>query len=271
MLAIPPAVLAEAEALGLGGWAGELEASLSWAQASWDLTIGRAYDCATEAFLPEATQRDGPPAVLKVPLAIGAPVPNEIAVLQLAGGRAVAALLTCDEQRRLLLLERLGTPMSALGIPVDTRRELLCGGASGWEELDRRCSSRAIDHALACAERRNAAHDGRRAVLVHGDVHRWNALGAPDGFKLVDPAGLLAEPELDLGVITREDPLELIVSDPFARAQRLAALTGLQAEAIWQWGVLERVSTGLLALRIGLQPIGSQMLRAAEAEADGAW
>jgi streptomycin 6-kinase len=51
-----------------------------------------------------------------------------------------------------------------------------------------------------------AAHDDERAVLVHGDVHEWNALQAPGGgFKLVDPDGLVAEPEYDLGVLMRED------------------------------------------------------------------
>jgi streptomycin 6-kinase len=53
--------------------------------------------------------------------------------------------------------------------------------------------------ALSCAELRVAAHDDERAVLVHGDVHEWNALQAPGGgFRLVDPDGLLAEPEYDL-------------------------------------------------------------------------
>jgi len=50
-------------------------------------------------------------------------------------------------------------------------------------------SERAVDHALACAARRVAAHDDERAFLVHGDVHQWNALEAPGGFKLVDPDG----------------------------------------------------------------------------------
>jgi hypothetical protein len=35
-----------------------------------------------------------------------------------------------------------------------------------------------VDHALACATRRQEAHDDERAVLVHGDVHQWNALRA---------------------------------------------------------------------------------------------
>ena len=42
---------------------------------------------------------------------------------------------------------------------------------------------------------------------MHGDVHQWNALqAAGGGFKLVDPDGLLAEAEYDLGILMREDP-----------------------------------------------------------------
>jgi streptomycin 6-kinase len=122
-----------------------------------------------------------------------------------------------------------------------------------------------VDYALACADRRAAAHDPERAVLVHGDVHQWNALRASDGgFKLVDPDGLLAQPEYDLGILMREDPAELMERDPTSRAVWLAARTGLDAEAIWEWGVVERVSTGLLATQIGLQPVAGLMLQAAE-------
>ena len=92
-----------------------------------------------------------------------------------------------------------------------------------WEALDHPCSERAVDHALACAERRDRRPRDERAVLVHGDVHQWNALEAADGFKLVDPDGLLAEPEYDLGVLMREDPLELMAGDPARRARWLAA------------------------------------------------
>ncbi len=121
-----------------------------------------------------------------------------------------------------------------------------------------------IDDALACAERRVAAHDDERCVLVHGDLHAWNALCAGDGFKLIDPEGLLAEAEYDLGILMREDPVELLDGDPRARARKLAALTGCDATAAWEWGVVERVSTGLLATKLGLQPAGRDMLAAAD-------
>ncbi len=131
--------------------------------------------------------------------------------------------------------------MRELALPTRQRHEILCATAARvwraapecglptgadkggglidfittlFEELDHPCSERAIDDAVACATRRIAAHDDERAVLLHGDVHQWNALQTADGFKLVDPDGLLAEPEYDLGIIMREDPIELLDGDP---------------------------------------------------------
>jgi streptomycin 6-kinase len=133
-----------------------------------------------------------------------------------------------------------------------------------WEELGRPCSERAVEYALACAAERGKAHDDERAVLVHGDVHQWNTLEAPGGYKLVDPDGVLAEAECDLGVLMREDPEELLHGDPYGRARWLARRCGLDAHAIWQWGAVERVATGLVLTRIGLQPVASQMLAVAD-------
>ena len=76
--------------------------------------------------------------------------------------------------------------------------------------------------------------------------------------------GLLAEPEYDLGIIMREDPEDLLHSDSYERATRLARLTGRDPLGIWEWGVVERVSTGLLLTSIDVQPVGRQMLAAAD-------
>jgi streptomycin 6-kinase len=181
--------------------------------------------------------------------------------------------------------------MFELGLPIRRRQEILCsaavkmwrpvpgcdlptGAEKGrwlashitklWEELDRPCSERAVDYALACATQRTAAHDDERAVLVHGDIHQWNALESGDGFKLVDPDGLLAEAEYDMGILMREDPVDLLEGDPRERSRWLAARTGLDATAIWEWGVVERVSTGLIATQIDLQPEGRAMLATAD-------
>ena len=278
--------------VGAGRWLDDLPLLVASVEQEWAIAVGDAYSDSTEAFVAKATCADGTAAVLKliVPRS-GDAAENEIAVLRLTGGEGCVRLLRDDAVRGALLLERLGRPLYQLALPIRRRHEILCltaarvwrpapgcglptGAekarwladfiAATWEELDHPCSERVIDHALACAKRRADAFREERAVLVHGDVHQWNTLEAQDGFKLVDPDGLLVEPEYDLGIVMREDPLDLLQGDAHERARWLAASTGLDASAIWEWGVVERVSTGLLGTKIGLQPVAREMLAAAE-------
>ncbi len=72
-----------------------------------------------------------------------------------------------------------------------------------------------------------------------------------------------------MGIIMREDPVELLRRDPRERARRLASQTGLDATAIWEWGAVERVSSGLLCTKVEIQPTGREMLAAAERVAAG--
>lgn len=294
---IHPVLRSKAEAAGAGDWIGDLPAIIAGLEQDWSITVGRPYDSSTEAFVAQATLADGTPAVLKLMIPRpGDHARREIAVLRLTAGQGCVRLLRDDVARGALLLERLGRSLDQFGLPVRARHEILCAAAgllwrpapgaglptgadqgrwlaayitAAWEELGRPCSARAVEYALACAVRRVAAHDDERAVLVHGDVHQWNALAAAGGFKLVDPDGLLAEAEYDLGIIMREDPVELLQGDPRERSRWLARRCGLDETAIWEWGAVERVSTGLLATRIGLQPVGAQMLAAADQVAAG--
>jgi streptomycin 6-kinase len=282
----------KAAVVGAEDWVLGLDALIADLERDWSITVGTAYPDATEAFVAPATMADGTLAVLKLimPRDLDA-ARGEIAVLRLADGDGCARLLRDDLERGALLVERLGRSLHDLQLPIEQRHDILCatarrvwrpapdcglttGADKGrwladaiirqWEALDRPCSERAVEHALACAGRRIAAHDDERAVLVHGDVHQWNTLEAESGFKLVDPDGLLAEAEYDLGILMREDPRELLDGDPHERAHALAARTGLDATAIWEWGVIERVSTGLLGTAIDLQPVAREMLEVAD-------
>jgi streptomycin 6-kinase len=296
VIQVPEVVRQKAFAVGADVWLDDLPLLVATLEQEWGIAVGAAYSDSTEAFVAEAICEDGTPAVLKllVPRS-GDAAENEIKVLRLTDGDGCVRLLRDEAARGALLLERLGRSLYQLGLPIRRRHEILCatatrvwrpapdcglptGAAKGrwladfitatWKELDHPCSERAVDYALMCAGRRVAAHRDERAVLVHGDVHEWNALEAPGGFKLVDPDGLLAEPEYDLGIIMREDPLDLLDHDPYERARWLAARTGLDPTAIWEWGVVERVSTGLLATSVGLQPVGGQMLSVADRVAE---
>jgi streptomycin 6-kinase len=91
-------------------------------------------------------------------------------------------------------------------------------------------------------------------VLVHGDAHGWNTLEAGGGsFKFVDPEGVWSEPAHDLGVPMREYNLPLLAGDTMrlarGRAELLASWCEVDPEPVWQWGFIERVSTGLANVR----------------------
>jgi streptomycin 6-kinase len=295
MIEVPAVVRNKALAAGAEDWLERLPALVSGLEADWSIAVGRPYGCGSEAFVAEGTLADATPVVLKVLVpGAGNDPSNEATVLRLADGDGCPGLYQFDAERGALLMERLGRPMYELGLPLSRRLEILCATAARiwrpvpdcglptgaekarwladfivmlWEDLDHPCSERAVDHALTFARRREEAHRDERAVLVHGDVHQLNALESDGGFKLVDPDGLLAEAEYDLGVLMRGDPVELLAGDPIDRARWLTARTGLDLVATWEWGVIERLSTGLLCTQIHLQPLGRETLRAAEAVA----
>ncbi len=282
MIEVPDVVRNKAHAAGAQRWLDDLSGLVDALAGEWGLTIGRVFQGATEALVLDVVQRDGVAAVLKLLVPRdGSAARHECTVLRLADGDGCVRLLDSDEERGALLLERLGPSLEELGRPFDERLAILTGVASAmwrpapdadlpagaekgrwlidsilrlWEELDRPCSERVVAHAVACAERRIAAHDDERSVLVHGDVHQWNTLSAGAGFKLIDPDGLHCEAEYDLGVMMREDPEEMLHGDPMDRAHLLASWTGRDATAIWEWGVVERVSTGLIGTQVGLPP-----------------
>jgi streptomycin 6-kinase len=291
-LDVPDEVRNKVVADGNAAWLDELPSIVESLARDWSLTIGVTMRGGHAAFVVEAALADGTAAVLK----IGVPgtrrgLAFETATLRLADGEGCASLLRDDLDRDALLLERLGAAMYDVVPDPATRHDMLCDVAARvwrpvgpdvdlptgadkareyadllprlWEQTGRPCSKETVDDALECMDRRRRAHDDRRAVLVHGDIHDLNALQAADGtFKLVDPDGLRAEPACDLGTIVRCNPDT--GDDLRARAERLAARTGVDVTAIWEWGTIHRVVSGVYSRSIGFRPFGDLLL----AEAD---
>lgn len=294
---IDPIVRNKARSVGADSWLAALPELIASLERDWKITVGRGLSGGTEAYVTEATMADGRAAVLKlcVPMRENAGR-DEITFLSLADGHGCAALYEADVERDALLVERLGPSLADLALPLERIHDVICATVSQlwrpvpettfrsgadkgrwlvdyvlerWEDLDRPCDERAVAYAVECAERRIADHDHERAVLCHGDAHQWNTLQTLDGggYRLIDPDGLVAEPAYDLAIPMREDP----DGDLHERARRLAARTGVDATAIWEWGAIERVSTGLLCVAIELEPIGTDMLRGAERAAMAPW
>lgn len=312
MIEIPEVVANRARSVGAQAWLQALPELVNELFEAWGLrSSGPSYDGGTEAVVVPVEADQFGPAVLKllVPREIGLAADaavHEITVLERAGGNGLATLFRSDQRRGAMLIERLGPSLFDLsqvgpGLTLKQRHRIQCRVAArvwqpvpaavvlptgaekatwlidyitaAWDQLGQPCSTQAIDHAMACAQRRLDAHNADTATLVHGDVNDWNVLRTLDrsDYKLIDPDGLVAEPEYDLGVIMREDPLELLAEvEPMNRAHRLAEWaqehTALPIDPVkvWEWGVVERVSTGLMATEINLQPIGRQMLATAD-------
>lgn len=301
MIAVPDIVRRRAAQQGDAGtaWLSGIDATVEGLAHDWSLTVGEVMSGGTEALVLEVNLADGVPAVLKLPYPGSDPTDRERRAFQAAAGRGYATLLNHDPASRAMLLERLGPMLDSLGLSLDEQMQAICQTLrqawtapiptdpmmtglekaadlsafieSSWQATDRPCPRPVIDKALTFAQARAAAHDPASCVLAHGDAHGWNTLADPHHpgqFKFVDPDGLIIEPAYDLAIPMREWSADLLAGDPLergrARCRRLAQLTDLAEEPIWQWGYIERVSTGLACLQLGL-PEGPGMLAVAEA------
>ena len=303
---LPEAAQRKITLMGAEGsrWMNSLGRVIRELENDWDIRIGATLHGGSEALVTEAKLADGTDAVIK----LGIPGPTgfeqEMRTLQAAGGCGYAHLLNHDAARRVMLLERLGTPLDQLGLPVKRQIEIICATlreawtvttdagdrqtgaqkarylgqfiATTWNELGKPCAERAIENALAFADLRSRAYDPDNSVLVHGDAHGANTLqvlgpvsAGNSGFKFVDPDGMWAERACDLAVPMRDWSDDLLEGDPLtrglARCTYVAGLTGAPFDAIWQWGFLERMSTGLYLLQLGWADEAHKMLRVAEA------
>lgn len=268
----------------------------------WDVVVGSTLHGGSESYVAAATTGDGVDAIIKIAIP-GNDLAGEATVLRLADGRGYARLLRHDPARRAMLQERLGVSLAELGLPVKTQIEVICATlrrawqipppasaslpsgadkarwlarfiAATWEELNRPCPEAIIEQALSFAEVRRRAFDPQTAVLVHGDAQASNTLQdlqhrstAGARFRFIDPDGLVAERAYDLAIPMREWSSELLEGEPARLARQrsglLGHLTGVDPQAIWEWGFVERVSTGLLAMQVGAESMGRQMLEVA--------
>ena len=299
---LPDATRMRAEAMDEPGrrWMAALDASMAHLEEAWDARFGAVLRGGSESLVAEATLADGRGAVVKLGLPAYGDLSGEARVYRLAAGRGYAELLAWDPSVNALLLERLGAPLREASPTTESQLAALCrtledawtalpdaeGLMTGaekarwlkdfieekWSALGRPCERAARDRALSFAEEREDAFTPADAVLVHGDAHAENALLAPSlpggRFKFVDPDGLHAEKACDLAVPMREYSAELLAGDTERlareRCETLAAATDVDATAIWQWGYMERVSTGLTMLDIGMREEGLESLAVAD-------
>ncbi|MFL6138661.1 MAG: aminoglycoside phosphotransferase family protein [Frankiaceae bacterium] len=304
---IPDIVAAKATAAGDDGirWLQAIDDTVSDLAAQWSITIGRQLSGGTTALVVRATLASGEPAVLKLAVP-GSSFAAQARTLVAAEGRGYVRALAHDAARDAVLLEGLGERLDRSGRPAEAQLTTLGrllrvawevprpdeaphDKASSLAELVRElagslgpaCPTHVIERALRCAAGRAAAFLPERCVTVHGDAAAANVLavphpreGAVDGYVFVDPDGFVGDPEYDLGVAVRDWGPELLAAPdprPMLRGwcDLLAAETGADPAAVWEWGYLERVSTGLYLLSLGAKEWAAPFLTTAAALAAG--
>ena len=299
---IPPLVVSRAKSAGDAGeaWLDALDKTIADLESRWDISVGRSLAGGTHAFVAYADGKNGGRYVFKMdmPENLGGEFSSSIAALNAANGRGYVKLIAYDSEKKACLLERLGKPMSELPYSVKDQLRLigsvlqktwgvpagdagLTAGADSiawfrgfigkaWERQNRPCSQRVISQAFSYLASRESAMNPSEFVMVHGDAHGNNTLQDPseeNGFKLIDPDGIFCEKAYDLGVLMREWPEEY-AQDPLRkgreRCEYLQALTGVPAQAIWEWGFVQTVSTALALLQTGQEEQGRTLLKVAE-------
>ncbi len=284
-------------------WIADLDDTVRELQDAWALRVGPPLSGGSASLVLLAERTDGTPAVLKLGLPESGELAHQARVLRLADGRGYARLLEHDSSHNAVLVERLGAALATEGHPTKHQMETICqtlkqawislempdgfttgaGKARGLADYidgfgpdaDVPCSAPTRDRAVAFAHERGAAYNPTHCVLAHGDGHAENTLHCPmsgrdaaSSYRFVDPDGLFIERAYDLGILMRGFNAELLAGDTILlgrqRCDWLAELTKIDPQPIWQWGFIERVSTGLFLWQTGRHELATQTLAVAD-------
>jgi streptomycin 6-kinase len=248
-------------------WLESLPLLLAECQARWGITVGPHFDLSFNYVAP-AMAADGRAVVIK----IGVPnreLTTEIKVLQLYAGQGAVRLLDADEEKGLLLLERLvpGCSLSTLSddehatrIAARTMRKLwrplaadnsfptVEQWANGLKRLRNRFNGDTGPFPVSLvdlAERLFAELLSSTAppVLLHGDLHHFNVLSAEHGWTAIDPKGVAGEPAYDVGPLL-ENPSLRLCTDVNIQRRRLEILVdelNIDRERMLAYGVAHAV------------------------------
>jgi streptomycin 6-kinase len=261
------------EVYGAAGaeWLDRLPALLAYCEQKWSLTVMPPFALSYNYVAP-AIRNDGSEIVLKVKFPSAELMP-EIEALRLYGGRGIAQLLDADQERGVLLLERLdpGTPLSRLtddeqatSIAAGVMRRLwrpapqehpfptVARWASGLERLREYFGgttgplpSRLVEQAESLFAELLASSPEQ--ALLHGDLHHDNILAAErEPWLAIDPKGLVGEPAYEVGALMRNQLPQPLAGEHALRflsrrLDQLAEELGLERARLHGWSLAQAV------------------------------
>ncbi|MDV2686046.1 aminoglycoside phosphotransferase family protein [Alkalihalophilus lindianensis] len=203
-------------------WLGQIPSIIKACEEKWALTIREAYELSIN-YVATATTKEGTEVVVKICIP-GGGFDSEVEALKLFAGRGIVNVIDIDEDMQVILLEELNPGytlatssddekacLAAAGVmkdlittaPTETKilttkareenlRNIIDKHAEGVGPL----SKQILDQAAKIFTYMNQTT--KTHYLLHGDFHPYNILKSEDGWKAIDPKGLIGEVEYDL-------------------------------------------------------------------------
>lgn len=272
MMTIPPAfaqTILEMYQESGADWLRHLPALLAEYTQRWSIAIGTPFSLSYNYVAP-AVRADGRTVVFKV----GYPSReflNEIVALRLYNGDGIVQLLDADEERGVMLLERLqpGDMLSTLAdddaatrIGAAVMRKLWRPAPAGhvfpsvadWAKGLQRHRERFAggvgplpQSIFEAAETLFRELPTGEALLLHGDLHHFNILRAHrEPWLAIDPKGLVGDPGYEVGAFLY-NPIPDLGARPQLdrllerRVALLAEQLGFDRARIRGWGIAQAV------------------------------
>lgn len=249
-------------------WLDSLPSLIAECEARWKIKVGIPYVLSFNYVAPAQTL-EGQSVVLK----LGVPNPElarQIRALDLYAGTAAVRLLDSDEDRGMMLLERIepGDTLASLADDEQATRAAAHVMRDLWKPLPPdTCFPVAAEWAGELAKLREKFNGGtgplpadlvdlaeglfrdllssaEPPVLLHGDLHHFNILAARrKPWLAIDPKGLAGEPAYEVGSLLR-NPHPLLFADPNVQRRRVEVLheeLGFPKDRMLGWGVAQAV------------------------------
>jgi len=278
-------------------WFQRLPSFLEECAERWQLKLLPPFENLSFHYVAPAIRADGMPVILKTS-EFSAEFEHGLAALRLFNGRGIARLLEYDQEKKVMLLERLqpGTMleelvpeqdaqatsilaavMRQLWRPAPTEHTFPTVAQLGQDLAQLRAHyaggygpfpPRLVDEAMDLFSTLSAS--AQASMLLHGDLHYHNVLRSGEAWKAIDPLGVVGDPGYDVGA-SFYNPMPRILEVPNLEqmlARRVAQLSeelGMEQARIRGWGLAQcvRNSWNMVANNLlSMNPYG--ILRCAE-------
>lgn len=151
--------------------------------------------------------------------------------------REATVLRSCPGMARLLrsepgllVLERLGESLVALEdeeatrVAAEVMLRIRAAPVAGFPTLHDWARGFRGRHARAFGIYSELLASQGEPVLLHGDLHHHNILRAPDGWRAIDPQGVIGEPACEVGAFMRNPLGRVLEMSPAQLGRRLDIL-----------------------------------------------